>query len=129
LAGGAKMQNLRFDHIHLYSPDPHKTAEFYVKTLGAEKLGSNTDPKGRTVVDLILNGISVKISDPWDPAAKNNYGLDHFGMITDNLDAAIAELKSQGVKFVMEKTHVPTANISFFSGPENVLIEVVEKAD
>jgi lactoylglutathione lyase len=120
------MQNLKFEHIHLYSPDPHKTADFYVKMLGAKKTGSNTDPKGRTVVDLDLKGINIKISDPWDPFQKN-YGLDHFGMVTDNLDAAISELKSQGVNFVMEKTSVPTANISFFKGPEDVLVEVVEK--
>jgi catechol 2,3-dioxygenase-like lactoylglutathione lyase family enzyme len=122
------MQNLRFDHIHLYSSDPHKTAEFYVKTLGAKQLGSNTDFEGRTVVDLIMNGINVKISHPWEPGSQVEHSLDHFGMITDNLDAAIAELKSQGVKFVMEKTSVPTANISFFTGPEEVLIEVVENA-
>jgi predicted enzyme related to lactoylglutathione lyase len=121
------MLELRFDHIHLYSSDPQKTADVYVKIFGAKKRSSNTDPKGRTVVDLMMNGVNIKISNPWDPKAKDFRSLDHFGVVTDNLDAAIADLKSQGFKFVMEKTSVPTANISFFTGPENVLIEVVEE--
>jgi hypothetical protein len=29
----------------------------------------------------------------------------------------------------MEKTPVPTANISFLTGPEDVLIEVIEKTN
>jgi predicted enzyme related to lactoylglutathione lyase len=121
------MAKFKFDHIHLYSSDPHKTAEFYVKTFGAEKIGSNTDPKGRTMVDLRMNGVNIKISHPWDPAVKDFRSLDHFGVVTDNLDAAIAELKSRGTKFVMEKTSVPVADIAFFTGPENILIEVVEE--
>jgi hypothetical protein len=121
------MAKLKFDHIHLYSSDPQTTADVYVKIFGAEKRGSNTDPKGRTVVDLFLNGVNIKVSNPWDPKAKDFRGLDHFGVVTDDLDTAIAELKSQGFKFVMEKTSVPSANISFFKGPEDVLIEVVEE--
>jgi lactoylglutathione lyase len=121
------MASFKFDHIHVYSPDPHKSAEFYIKTFGAEKTGSNTDPKGRTIVDLMMNGVNLKISHPWEPGAKDVRALDHFGVITENLDAAIIELKKQGYKFVMEKTSVPTANISFFEGPEKILIEVVEQ--
>lgn len=121
------METFKFEHIHLYSPDPYKTAEFYVETFGAENIGSNTDSKGRTIVDLMMNGINIKISHPWERDSKIGHSLDHFGFITENLDAAIAELKSKGINFVMEKTNVPTANISFLTGPEAVLIEVVEK--
>jgi len=121
------MADFKFDHIHLYSSDPLKTSDFYVKLLGAQKRGSQTDPKGRTVVDVVLNGILIKISQPWDAATQGKLGLDHFGMVTDNLDSAIAELKAQGVDFVMEKTPLPGAYISFFNGPEKVLIEVIEE--
>ena len=87
------MQKLHFDHVHFYSPDPEKTAEFYVQMLGAEKLEVRQESEEHTVVVLKLDGIRIIVSTPWD-ADSDSYGLDHFGMTTDDLDGAIAELKS-----------------------------------
>ena len=53
------MLNYWFDHIHLVSPDPVKTAEFYVKMFGAKQVGS-----GRVTVSLDLNGTTILISQP-----------------------------------------------------------------
>ncbi len=47
-----------WDHIHLRSPDPDATAQWYEKMLGAEIIHS----PGR--VDLILGGQKVFISRP-----------------------------------------------------------------
>ena len=119
------MQRFRFDHVHLYSPDPVKTAEFYVQMFGAEKLGVRQESAEHTVVELLLDGIKVIVSNPWD-AYSDAYGLDHFGLVTDDLDAGIAELKAKGVKFVMEKTSLDVADISFLEAPENTIIELME---
>ena len=124
------MQNYRVNHVHLYSPDPLKTAEFYEKIFGAERRHIQKDPGDRIVVELLLNGTLILISDPWDKNDPNNrFGLDHIGIETDNLDAAIAELKEQGVKFVMDKTSLPVGDISFLIAPDNTLIEVLHLKD
>ena len=119
------MTRFRFDHVHLYSPDPVKAADFYIQMFGAEKLAVRQESEEHTVVELALNGIRIIVSSPWD-ADSDTYGLDHFGLVTDDLDAAIAELKSRGVKFIMDKTSLPTADISFLSAPDNAVIEVIE---
>lgn len=121
------MQNYRFDHVHLYSPEPVKTAEFYEKVFGAENHGVRQDPDGRTIVDLVLNGIEIKVSVPRAGGPQEHYGLDHFGLVTDNLEAAVAELKAKGIEFVQEITSLPTADISFLLAPEGTVIEVLEK--
>jgi hypothetical protein len=38
------MAKFWFDHSHLMVPDPAKTADFYVKTFSAEKLGVSKMP-------------------------------------------------------------------------------------
>lgn len=119
------MQKFRFDHIHLYSSDPVKMSEFYIQILGAEKLEIRQESEEHTVVTLVLDGIKIILSTPWD-ADSDSYGLDHFGLVTEDLDAAIAELKSKGIEFVMDKTSIPVADISFFSAPDNTIIEVIE---
>lgn len=126
------MADYRVDHIHLFSDDPKKTAEFYLKTLGATMTGARELPDGRTMVTLDLKGAAIFISQPKarstatgaPPAA---IGLDHFGIKTDDIEAAVAELKSKGVKFTQEITPVawkPGAAVSFFLAPDNTLIEL-----
>jgi hypothetical protein len=92
---------------------------------GAEKLAVRQESPEHTVVELVLDGIKIIVSSPWD-AASDTYGLDHVGLATDDLDAAIAELKAKGVKFVMDKTSIPTADISFLTAPDNAVVEVIE---
>ena len=119
------MQRFRFDHVHLYSPDPVKAADFYVQMFGAEKLEVRQESAEHTVVELSLDGIKIIVSSPWD-ADSDTYGLDHLGLVTEDLDAAIAELKSKGVKFIMDKTSLPVADISFLNASDNAIVEVIE---
>ena len=56
------MPKFRFDHVHLYSPDPVKAADFYVQMFGAEKLAVRQESAEHTVVELILNGIKIIVS-------------------------------------------------------------------
>ncbi len=114
-----------YEHVHLISPEPEKTAEFYVKMLGARK-ESVTKVGPGTMVRLTLNGSLLIISSARGQPAV--YGLDHFGLSTDNLDASVAELKAAGCKFRMEPTEImPGTRIAFFFTPEKVLIELVEQ--
>jgi hypothetical protein len=117
------MPDYYFDHVHLNSDDPVKTAEFYIKMFGAEWISKNNTGTGRISVVLSLNGTTVRISTPRDGSSIN--GLDHFGIRTDNLSEAISELKAQGVTFSEDMREVqPGFAVSFLSAPEDVKIEL-----
>jgi lactoylglutathione lyase len=124
------MPQFGFDHIHLRSPDPEATAQWYERMLGAEVIRSTQEGKAR--IDLRLGGQSIFIAQSdagvAAPPSSPYQGLDHFGLIVQGLDAAAAELKAKGVQFTLEpKQARPGVRIAFIRGPENVSIELLER--
>ena len=128
------MPNYRYDHVHLTSLDPLKTAEFYEKMFDAKRVNVRELADGRTIVGLDLKGSSILVVYPkvqpksalGSPEAP--YGLEHFGLRTDNIEASVVELKANGVKFRDEiRVARPGVKVAFFWAPENVLIELVER--
>ena len=111
-----------FDHIHLMTPDPFKTAEFYEKMFGAKRT-NDPDPNGeRVTVSLDLNGTIMLVSKAPEGAET---GLVHFGIQSDDLDKSIEELKAAGVEFTMDKREIrPDFIISFLVAPDSVPIEL-----
>jgi catechol 2,3-dioxygenase-like lactoylglutathione lyase family enzyme len=124
-----------FDHVHLISRDPEKTADFYEKNFGTKRDGFLKLPDGRVLTSTALEGASIKVTNPRpEPLVPNTLpeglGLEHFGFRTDNLEEAVAELKANGVKCVQEiKAISPTTKIAFFLSPEDILIELLEVSD
>ncbi len=119
------MPKYSFDHIHLLSPDPVKTADFYEKMFGAKKsirdLGS-----GRTATVVDLDGTKILIRAKNEGEA-DKPSLDHYGITTDNLEQAITELKAHGVTFTMEMRELrPGLKISFLRTPDGVSIELMQ---
>jgi lactoylglutathione lyase len=128
------MASYRYDHAHIISPDPEAAANFYVDKFHATVKSKGTAPDGTTMVALDLNGGNIffkgRAQKPTvqAPAAGSTYGLEHLGVVTDDLDAAVAELKAKGVKFVQDITNFrPGIRISFLVGPDDTLIELLER--
>ena len=123
----------RYDHMHVRSRDVKKTAEYYHQVFGAKILESvQSDGKPRT--DLDLNGLTIFIApvaaDAKTPSApiEPYVGLDHFGLRVDNMDEAVAELKSRGASFSMEPRALrPGGKIAFIQALDNVRIELLER--
>ena len=108
-----------FDHIHLSSPDPLKTAEFYEKMFGATRITAREDS-----ARLDLKGVTILINKAREGAP---VGLLHFGIRTGNLEQSVSSLKEQGVKFTREPREIrPGFKISFLEAPEAVSIELQE---
>ena len=127
------MPNYWYDHIHLISPDPLRTAQFYESMFNAERVSTRELPDGRTSVELNLNGSRILLTQrPVQPESAfmrsvTGSGLEHFGIRTDNLEAAVADLKAKGVQFRDEIRVIrPGVKISFLWAPENVLVELLE---
>ncbi|HSW58808.1 MAG TPA: VOC family protein [Dehalococcoidales bacterium] len=120
------MPDYNFEHVHLISENPLKSAEFYVKYLGAVQESVMNMPGGAKAVRLKIKDSLIIISPP--RVSPPVFGLDHFGLTTDNMQASVAELKAAGCTFRGEPVELfPGTNIAFFWTPERVLVELVEE--
>jgi lactoylglutathione lyase len=120
------MPQYKFHHTHLISPDPAKTASFYEKVFGARRAEPLKTPSGSPSERLYLDGSPILIGAPRTQPPK--YGLDHFGIATDDIEATVRELKAAGARFQTEITQIrPGTRIAFFWAPDDVLIELVEE--
>jgi len=118
------MSKYKFDHIHVTSTDPAKTAEFYEKTFGARLVEKMDMGKGRYMLKLDLCGVTMLISKTDD---EKKAGLGHFGVCVPHLQKAVDELKANDVKFSMEVTKIsPQLTISFLEAPDNLGVELSE---
>lgn len=116
-----------YDHVHVVSPEPEKTAKFYEDMFGARQVSRQVMGDGVLLLGLDLNGSRILVKSP-KPDAPPRYGIEHFGVRTDDLESAVKELKAQGVQFTQDITvPFPGVKISFLKGPEDVLIELLER--
>ena len=118
------MAKFKFDHIHLMSPDPEKTAEFYQKMFSARMQEPVELGGGKIMLSLDLGGVTMLISKTTD---EKQYGLSHIGISASHLQEAVAELKAKDVKFSLEITKIsPQLTISFLQAPDNMRLELSE---
>ena len=127
------MTEFVYDHVHLRSPDPEQTARYYERMFGAEVIKS-MQSDGRERVDMKLGGVMMFIAktEPEQTLARKPdssfVGLDHLGLRVRDIDRVAAELKAKGAEFTMEpKTIRPGVRIAFLRGPQDVLIEILDR--
>ena len=124
------MATFTYDHMHLRSPNPEKTAQWYERVFGAEVL--RTMQEGKPRIDLKLGGANIFIAQTTpevNPPPTTPYqGLDHFGLSVSNIDAIAADLKAKGVEFTREPTTVrPGVRVAFLRAPQGVSIELLDR--
>ena len=115
----------KMNHIHLKTPDPQKTAQFYVDALGAKIVGES----GTNGLRLDLHGLAVNVTKFIDGQSREQmYGIEHIAVDTDDLDNVVAGVKAGGGR-ILEETQVGAGRrVCFFEGPDGVQLEVVEMA-
>jgi len=128
------MATYTFDHVHIISPNPEAAAQFYVEKFGAVVKNRGTAPDGTAMIAVNLGGGNIFVKGRAEkptaksPAPGTTYGLEHFGIVTNDLDAAVRELKAKGVVFKQDITNFrPGIRISFLLGPDDTLIELLER--
>jgi lactoylglutathione lyase len=127
------MAEFTYDHVHLRSPDPDATAAWYAEMFGAKVIKSVMS-NGIERTDINLGGVMMFIAQvPQDSAlagkeAGSFVGLDHLGLRVKNIDAVCDELKAKGAEFTVEpKTIRPGVRIAFVKGPQDVLVEILDR--
>ena len=124
-----------FNHVHLKAPDPGATADWYVKAFEFKIINDeNPRPQGdRFIRCRTKDGIAVNISSDrtgeamgvGDAAA--HWGLEHFGIEVDDIDAEFKRLEDLGAKILDGPTKTPTGLIiGFIQAPDDVRIEVMQ---
>jgi hypothetical protein len=146
----------RFNHVHMYHEHPRCAMEWYVTHLGAKmpagrggaaaaeapagdchtrtyapptwpsfaKTGFVRDPAGGVNFDDI--SISIR---PWPGGglvSTRGKIYDHWALSTANLDATVARLKGEGVKFLEEIHPWGSSRAAMIEGPDRIAIELVE---
>lgn len=109
-------------HVHLSTPDPEGTLEWYANVFGGER-----DKLADTLPGLNYGNIwlfALKNDDAIAPTRGRS--MDHLGWSVPNLDAAATELRGKGVKFSLEPRDYRGIRISMVEGPDGVRIEVLQ---
>ena len=126
------MPTCTWDHVHLRSPDPEATAQWFERMLGAQVTRSTQSGVPR--IDVKLGGANIFIAqvnagDGVNPAPATPYqGLDHFGLAVSGIDAIAADLKKKGVEFTREpQVPRPGIKICFLRGPQGISIELLDR--
>jgi catechol 2,3-dioxygenase-like lactoylglutathione lyase family enzyme len=125
----------RINHIHLKSPDPRKTADWYVTAFNFKVLSDETRVFGDRFVRCLSEdgGMAVNISGarsnerlgPGDATA--HHGLEHFGFDSAHLETDITRLQGLGARLLEGPIQVPNGpRICFMQAPDDTRIELIE---
>ena len=124
-----------FNHVHLKSSDPGKTADWYVEAFGFEIVNDeNPRPQGdRFIRCRTKDGVAINISGARtgesmeEGDATAHWGLEHFGIEVDDIEAELKRLEELGAEVLEGPTRTATGlSIAFIQAPDDVRIEVMQ---
>jgi lactoylglutathione lyase len=126
----------RINHIHLKASDPRRTAEWYVTAFGFRIADEEVRVFGDRFVRCVSEdgGMSVNISDArtnerlLPGEARAHWGLEHFGVDSQDLEADIRRLEGLGATLLEGPIQVPNGpRIAFLQGPDDTRLELVQR--
>ena len=124
----------RFHHVHIICKDLEKMIGFFTKSIGAELVkrkkfgtadGASLDLQGATI-NLRVARADEKLEGD---ASRTVFGYNHIGLEVEDIEVAYKDLREQGYSFFMSPTDIPDLRIAFFRGPEDIVIELVQRRD
>lgn len=117
----------RVNHLHLKTPDPRKTAQWYVDYLGAKVVSENQSPSGQVTLRLDLHGVPLNVTGFIEAQRlEQHYGLEHIAVDTDDYEVQVERIKASGAKVLEERSLPDGRKLCFFEGPEGVRIEFID---
>lgn len=126
--------SFRFHHVHIICKDLEKMIGFFTEDLKASLVrrkkfgtadGASLDLQGVTINLRVARTDERMEGD----ASRSVYGYNHIGLEVDDLEAAHTDLRARGCSFFMPPTDIPDLRIAFFRGPEDIVIELVQRMD
>jgi len=128
---------MKFDHVHVKCRDLEKAVEYYQRIFGA-KVFARQVTREIPMVRLNLGGIILNLSGigkeenlPEPKVREKTWerrGLGHFGVVVEDLEKTVGEMKRKGAEFLVEpREHRPGTLIAFVKGPEEDVIEIIQR--
>lgn len=124
-----------FEHVHLKAPDPEKTANWYVKAFNFEIFSDRgVRPTGDRFIECKTeDGVIVRISgartgeEMGKGDADVHFGLEHFGITVDDMDAELERLQALGAEIAEGPIDNPNGmRLAFIKVPDDVRIEIMQ---
>jgi catechol 2,3-dioxygenase-like lactoylglutathione lyase family enzyme len=125
----------KINHIHIKSPDPRKTAEWYEIAFGFKIISDETRVFGDRFVrcnsgdgGMLVSISNARTGETLGPANANaHYGLEHFAVECDDIDADIARLDKLGARLQEGPLQTPNGvRFAFIGAPDGARIELIE---
>ena len=130
---------LKIDHIGIAVKDMEAAKKFYTEVLGMAVQGEEVVEQQKVKVCFIPSGDSeielLESTSPDGPIAKfiekNGEGVQHIALRVDNIEAALADLKAQGIRLIDEEPRygAGAASIAFVhpKATGGILLELSER--
>ena len=119
--------SFKVNHLHLKTPDPRTTAQWYVDYLGAKVVSERQSPSGQPILRLDLHGVPLNVTGYIEgQRLEQHYGLEHVAIDTDDFDAQVEKIKASGAKILEERSLPDGRRVCFFDGPDGVRLEFLE---
>ncbi|MBD3648755.1 MAG: VOC family protein [Pseudomonadales bacterium] len=111
-----------FHHVHLASPDPDRTRQWFQRFFGGEKGRFQGFPA------LRFDDMWLLVSASEGDVAPSMYRMiDHLGWSVSAMDEQMLRVKADGVRVIRDKfLFGGIRNIAFIESPSGVLIEILE---
>ena len=114
------------NHLHIKTADPAKTAQWFVKNLGA-KIAAENRSGDRVSFRLDLHGLALNVTDFIEgQKLGQHYGMEHLALDTDDIAGEVKRLTAAGARILEERQLPDGRHVCFFEGPEGVRLEVME---
>ena len=122
------------EHAHIKSTDPRKTAQWWADMFQAKILPEIQASGGALFCPVEIGDVKINITTPReheldqmaDGDAGPHYGLEHLGILTDDIDADLGRLREQGLE-VFEVHETPKLKFAFVETPDKVRIELMQQ--
>jgi len=126
--------SFRFHHVHIICKDLEKMIGFFTEDTGAVLVkrkkfgtadGATLDLQG-TTINLRVARADEKLEGD---ASRTVFGYNHIGLEVEDIEVAFKDLRERGYSFFMPPTDIPDLRIALFRGPEDIVIELVQRKD
>jgi catechol 2,3-dioxygenase-like lactoylglutathione lyase family enzyme len=125
----------RINHVHIKAADPRKTAEWWQKAFAFKIVSQETRIYGDDFIRCLTEdgGMTVSISNArtnetlGPGTATAHFGLEHFAIECDDIEADIARLQKLGA--ILQEGPLKTPQgvlIAFLAVPDDVRVELLQ---
>ncbi|MSO91587.1 MAG: hypothetical protein EXR01_08500 [Acetobacteraceae bacterium] len=114
---------LSLSHVHLKTPDPKKTIQFYIDNFGATIKGEMASGYQLNLHGLQLNVTTIMATQNHE----QHHGIEHLAIESTDYDSTMATVRKNGVQVLEQFTSDTGRRVAFLMCPDGAQMEIIEK--